>query len=375
MMGEAPVARLAVLGAGTIGRAHIERVQAEPQATLMAIVDPSPEAKALAEAKSAPWYPSLETLLANARPDGVIVATPNRMHVENGLACVAAQIPALIEKPLADDVAEAMALVEAADLAGVPLLVGHYRRHTPLIRAARAAIDDGRLGRLVAVHATCWFAKPQEYFAVAWRREPGAGPVITNLIYDIDLLRHLCGEVASVQAIQSSATRGHAVEDSAVALLRFASGVLGTVTVSDAIAAPWSWELTSGENPAYTRTGESCYMIGGTLGSLRRHAELVGADRPRPPGGAGGRSAGAADPPFLCGDPRRGSPARAGPRGAANAQGDRSPQTGRHHRPERRNSFVGWDALWHPTSRPQDRWWQRQAASHPLALSRRRRAA
>jgi predicted dehydrogenase len=267
MMGEAPVARLAVLGAGTIGRAHIERVQAEPQATLMAIVDPSPEAKALAEAKSAPWYPSLETLLANARPDGVIVATPNRMHVENGLACVAAQIPALIEKPLADDVAEAMALVEAADLAGVPLLVGHYRRHTPLIRAARAAIDDGRLGRLVAVHATCWFAKPQEYFAVAWRREPGAGPVITNLIYDIDLLRHLCGEVASVQAIQSSATRGHAVEDSAVALLRFASGVLGTVTVSDAIAAPWSWELTSGENPAYTRTGESCYMSG-TLGSL-----------------------------------------------------------------------------------------------------------
>ncbi|MHA1527382.1 MAG: hypothetical protein ACTSVG_00065 [Alphaproteobacteria bacterium] len=51
-------------------------------------------------------------------------------------------------------------------------------------------------------------------------------------------------------------------------MLEFDSGALATVTVSDTIVAPWSWELTSGENPAYPNTGQSCYFIGGTLGSL-----------------------------------------------------------------------------------------------------------
>lgn len=71
-----------------------------------------------------------------------------------------------------------------------------------------------------------------------------------------------------MQAQESNDLRGNAVEDAAVILLRFASGALGTVNVSDAIVAPWSWELTSGENPAYPRTPEACYQIGGTRGSL-----------------------------------------------------------------------------------------------------------
>jgi predicted dehydrogenase len=136
------------------------------------------------------------------------------------------------------------------------------------MREAKAAIDSGRLGRVVAVHAACWFYKPDDYFTVEWRRKKGAGPVLLNLVHDLDNLRYLCGDVAAVQALESNASRGHEVEDTAVILLRFASGVLGTVTVSDAIVAPWSWELTSGENPAYPRTAESCYQIGGTRGSL-----------------------------------------------------------------------------------------------------------
>ena len=74
--------------------------------------------------------------------------------------------------------------------------------------------------------------------------------------------------MATVQAQETSALRGNEVEDAAVILLRFTSGVLATTSVSDKIVAPWSWELTSGENPAYPHTAESCYFIGGTLGSL-----------------------------------------------------------------------------------------------------------
>ncbi len=62
--------------------------------------------------------------------------------------------------------------------------------------------------------------------------------------------------------------RGNAVEDAAVIILRFENGALGTVNVSDAIPAPWSWELTAAENPAYPATDAACYHIGGTLGAL-----------------------------------------------------------------------------------------------------------
>lgn len=264
---QAPV-KLAVLGAGLIGKRHIEHVLNEDCAELMAVVDPSPEARALAEDKDVRWYPTLAALLADGTPEGVIIATPNQMHVEGGLECIAAGIPALVEKPIADDLAEATRLVEAAEAAGVPLLVGHHRRHNPLIQEAKRAINAGRLGQVVSVHGTCWFYKPDAYFDPPWRREKGAGPVFLNLIHDVDLLRYLCGEVAAVQAMESSALRGNAVEETAVILLRFATGVLGTVKVSDTIVSPWSWELTSGENPAYTHTGETCCIVGGTLGSL-----------------------------------------------------------------------------------------------------------
>jgi predicted dehydrogenase len=263
-----PPVKLAVLGAGMIGTRHIEHVLATQEAQLAAIVDPAPAAKDLAAAKNAPWHPSLTALLAAGRPDGVICATPNQMHVAHGLEAIDAGVPALIEKPIADDVASAQRLVDAAERAGVPILVGHHRRHNPLIRKAKAIIDSGRLGKIIAVHGACWFMKPDEYFDAAWRRQKGAGPVFLNLIHDVDLLRHLCGEIAAVQALESSRARRHDVEDTAVILLRFASGALGAITVSDTIVAPWSWELTTGENPAYPHTDQSCYQIGGTHGSL-----------------------------------------------------------------------------------------------------------
>jgi predicted dehydrogenase len=260
--------RLAVMGAGLIGKSHIAHISRRPESVLAAIVDPMPAAREIAVVHGTAWYPSFSEMLAEMRPDGIIVATPNQLHVANGLDCIAAGIPTLIEKPLADDVQEAEKLVTAAEDAGVPLLTGHHRRHNPLIRKAKAVIDSGRLGRIMSVQGTCWFFKPDDYFDLPWRRQKGAGPVFLNLIHDVDLLRYLCGDVVAVQAAESRLLRGNEVEEVAVILLHFASGALGTVNVSDAIQSPWSWEFTSGENPAYTVTPETCYNIGGTGGSL-----------------------------------------------------------------------------------------------------------
>ncbi len=137
-MSDAPV-RLAVMGAGLIGRRHIEHILAEPTVALHSIIDPSPEAKALAAQRGWRWQAGFNGSDPE-KPDGVIVATPNAMHVEHGLAVIAAGIPVLIEKPLADSVEGAERLVAAAEEAGVPMAVGHHRRHNPIIARAKAKI-------------------------------------------------------------------------------------------------------------------------------------------------------------------------------------------------------------------------------------------
>jgi len=260
--------RIAVAGAGLIGKRHTEAIAATPGVVLHSIVDPSEAGNAYANEIGAQWHASLTALLEKGKPDGVILATPNQVHVENGLECVAAGVPALIEKPLATDLQAGHDLVAAGEKAGVPLLVGHHRRHNPLIASAKKQITDGLLGTLIAVHGMFWLMKPDDYFDADWRRQPGGGPVFLNLIHDIDLLRHLIGEIVSVQALSSNAVRGNAVEETAALVFRFENGVLGTFSLSDTIVSPWSWELTASENPAYPPTGQSCYFIGGTHGSM-----------------------------------------------------------------------------------------------------------
>jgi len=260
--------RIGVAGAGLIGRRHVQAVDRCDTATVSAIVDPDPGARDFAASTGCAWYASIDDMLDAGPPDGVIIATPNQMHVDNGLACVRAGVPVLVEKPIADNSASAAQLVDEAANLNVPVLVGHHRRHNPLIDAARQQIENGSIGDIVAVHAACWLYKPDDYFNVAWRTRQGAGPVFINLIHDIDLLRYLVGDVVSVQAAESAQARKHDVEDTAAIIVVFANGALGTITVSDSIVAPWSWELTAAENPAYPETEETCYFIGGTRGSL-----------------------------------------------------------------------------------------------------------
>ncbi|WP_019815849.1 Gfo/Idh/MocA family protein [Saccharomonospora saliphila] len=259
--------RIAVVGAGLIGRRHIGLVREHPGCELVSVVDPDPAAR---DGHGVPGHADVAEMLARTAPDGVIVASPNALHVEHALACVSAGVPVLVEKPLADTVAEAETVVTAAGAGGVPLLVGHHRRHSPLMAAACEVIRRGALGRLVAVQGAALFRKPDDYFDKApWRREPGGGPILINLIHEIDNLRALCGDLVEVQASTSNAVRGFDVEDTAALTLRFASGVLGSFLLSDTAAAARSWEQTSRENPDYPYyPDEDCYVVAGTDGSL-----------------------------------------------------------------------------------------------------------
>lgn len=266
-MPDTPV-KLALIGAGVIGRRHAEHIAAEPAAAFHAVVDPSPGARDVAAQYGVPYFETIAAMLAAGRPDGMVVATPNQLHLAHGLEAIAAAIPALVEKPIADSVESGRKLVEAAERTGVPLLVGHHRRHNPLIRHAKSVIDAGKLGRIVSVHGFFWLKKPDDYFEIPWRRQLGAGPVLMNMIHDIDLMRYLCGEIVEVSAYQSRAIRNHPIDETTVVILRFANGALGTLNHSDTIVAPWSWEHTTGEDRQFPPTDQTCYHIGGTHGSL-----------------------------------------------------------------------------------------------------------
>lgn len=260
--------RIAIAGAGLIGRRHAKAIAAANEVILASVVDPGDVGAEVAQQHGVPHFRSLKEMIKSGKPDGVILATPNQLHLANALECVEAGIPALIEKPLATDLASAEQIVEAGKAANVALLTGHHRRHNPLIACAKSAIEGGELGQITAVQGTTWFYKPDHYFDVDWRRRTGAGPIYLNLIHDIDLMRHLCGEIVSVFAVESNAVRGNEVEETAAIILTFANGALGTINLSDTIVSPWSWELTARENPMYPATAEACYLIGGTHGSL-----------------------------------------------------------------------------------------------------------
>ncbi len=266
LMTALPQPQIAVLGAGLVGRRHIDLLRQSHQ--LSAIIDPAPQAATLAAECGVPHYEALDPGLEQARPDGLINATPNQLHRETTVTALLAGVPVLVEKPIASNTADASAMVDVSDETGVALLVGHHRRHNPLIARAKSLIESGELGALQVVHGQCWLYKPADYFDVAWRRQGGAGPVFINLIHDVDLLRYLCGEVTSVTALHSQHGRGYDVEESAGALLRFANGAIGTLSVTDNVPAPWSWELSAHENPAYPATDGFCYLIGGDKGSL-----------------------------------------------------------------------------------------------------------
>ena len=261
--------KLVLAGAGLVGRRHAEVIARLDGVTLAAVVDPSDAGRAFALEGGFTWFASLSDMFNQIRSDGVILATPTPLHVQQGLECVEQRCAVLVEKPVATHALEAQGLVAQAELADVPLLVGHHRRHNPLIQRAHELICAGEIGEVRAINATCWFYKPDSYFdAAPWRKQKGAGPISVNMVHDVDLIRYLCGEITSVHAQSRPSSRGFENEELAAALLSFENGAVGTISVADSIVSPWSWELTARENPVYPATAESSYLIGGSRGSL-----------------------------------------------------------------------------------------------------------
>lgn len=126
------------------------------------------------------------------------------------------------------------------------------------------------LGRLIAITGLWTIFKPLSYFdpPTEWRRLNSAGPIFINLIHEIDLLHYWYGPITRVYAEQTVSQRGFEAEEGAAITLRFASGLVGTFLLSDAVVSPHSFEGGTGENPIIPRTGQDFHRAFGSEGSL-----------------------------------------------------------------------------------------------------------
>lgn len=251
-----------------MGRRHIEYVNASGDCQLVAICDPDSGAAELAAKYGVPIFYDAFEALDLASPDGAIIAVPTQLHEELALTCIRRGIVPLVEKPVTAKLGEGRRLVEEAAAAGVPVLVGHHRRYHPRVKRLWKLVKGRAIGSLIGVSLLWAVKKPDPYYNTVWRTRVGGGPILTNLIHEIDTLRYICGEIISVYAATSSATRGFEVEDSAAITLNFAGGVVGSIFLSDATPSPWSYELTMFENPSYVHVAENCAFFFGTEGSL-----------------------------------------------------------------------------------------------------------
>ena len=255
--------RLAIAGCGLIGSRHAEAVNKHDRSELACLIEPDIEKT---RDFDCPVVESIQDIQNSI--DGVIIATPTHLHEEQAVDAMKRGWPVLIEKPIAGSVGEAQAIVDTSGETGLPVLVGHHRRHHPQVQALKKILDDGRVGDVLVVNFLWGLKKPDDYFVGNWRSSAEGSPILINTVHDIDLVRYLFGEIAEINGFGQSGLRGNQRVESAAFAMRLETGALVTVTVSDSTPAPWSFEAGTAENPNIAATGQDMLFVSGTRGAV-----------------------------------------------------------------------------------------------------------
>lgn len=220
--------RIAVIGLGFMGGRWSRVIAEQSGADLAVVSDIRPDVAAeFADRYGAEAIPDPREAISGV--DGVVICTPEHLHTEPALAAIEAGKPVAIEKPLANTVADAEKIRDAAASAGFPVLAAHILRFEPRYAAIRRAIEWGEIGQVQAIRS-------ERIGLVADQTILGGRTSIALYygVHEFDLARWYVGEVAEVWAARSSgvvAAHGHDVEDLYSVGLRFAGGAHGTATI------------------------------------------------------------------------------------------------------------------------------------------------
>jgi predicted dehydrogenase len=234
-----------IVGTGMIAGYHAQAIARLDGAHLVGVASRSANAgRAFAEKHRVPFVAGSADELA-ARPDihVVSIATPSGAHLEPALAAIHAGKHVVVEKPLEITTERVDRMLDAADKAGVRVAPIFQARFGDGARAVKAAVDAGRLGRLVLCTASVKWHRPAKYYT-GWKGTldlDGGGAVMNQAIHGLDLLQWFAGVPAEVFAWKTRRVHtGIEAEDTACATLRFPDGALGTIEATTAAWPGWS---------------------------------------------------------------------------------------------------------------------------------------
>jgi len=222
-----------IVGTGVIAALHAAAIKTLPGARLAAVTDVVPGAAGtFAAARGCAAEPDLDALLARPDVDVVCVCVPSGLHAEIGVRAARARKHLAVEKPVDVTLAAADRLIKAARDAGVALTVISQHRFDPGLIELKRLIGEGALGRLVLGEAsTKWYRTQAYYDSAGWRGTwaMDGGSLMNQGVHYVDLLRWCMGPVTEVTAVCATQAHQVEVEDTALALVRFASGAVGTI--------------------------------------------------------------------------------------------------------------------------------------------------
>ncbi len=225
--------RWGIAGFGWVARDHMLPAIAAAGHELIGVADPSPAARASAEALGVTAWPDMAGLLRE-RPDAIYVATPNHLHLAPVVEAAASGTAVLCEKPIAATLDQAEALVAATR----PITYGTAfdQRHHPAHRAIQAEIASGAIGQVTAVRIAyaCWvdpaWRPPGQDEPSNWRADPaaaGGGAVIDLALHGLDLAEMLIGEpLDRIQITLQRRVHDYHVDDGGMLTGRFVGGAL-----------------------------------------------------------------------------------------------------------------------------------------------------
>jgi UDP-N-acetyl-2-amino-2-deoxyglucuronate dehydrogenase len=245
--------RIGIIGGGNISDTHARAAQAIEGLQVEAIYGANAKrTAALAEKVGAAAYDNFERFLAHGL-DFVIIGSPSGCHAEEAIAAARKGLHVLVEKPIDVTTARVDGLLQEVDRAGVKIGVCFQDRLHPDINATKAFVDAGHLGKpILASGHVKWYRPPEYYSGSRWRGVAaldGGGAVMNQAIHTVDLLLWIFGPVARVYANASTQLHSIEVEDTAVAVLEFASGAAGLLEATTSVypGYPRRVELTGSE--------------------------------------------------------------------------------------------------------------------------------
>jgi UDP-N-acetyl-2-amino-2-deoxyglucuronate dehydrogenase len=226
--------KIGILGGGNISGTHARAAAAIPGVEIVACHGSNPErTKALAAPYGAAVYDTLDAFLDHRPMDIVAIGSPSGRHAEQGIAAARRGLHVLVEKPIDITTERADALIAACDQAGVKLGVFFQDRLRPAVVEIKRAIDSGDLGTPVMIAGRVRWYRPPEYYSTSkWRGTwalDGGGALMNQAIHTVDLVQWMFGPVVRVSAAVATRVHHIEVEDTAAAVLQFASGAIGTI--------------------------------------------------------------------------------------------------------------------------------------------------